>query len=63
MVGFDDGSDKERSWTAKPVTEINSNLLHDADITAAHLCVLIFDIALSGNAEGRSILTSTNKSR
>jgi hypothetical protein len=48
MVGFDDGSDKERTLDGKPVTDINSNLTADVDITAALPLRASFSISFRG---------------
>lgn len=48
IVGFDDSSDKERTLDGKPVTQINSNLTADVDVTAALPLRANFNISFRG---------------
>ncbi len=55
MIGFDDGSDKQRALDGRAVEDINTNLTAaSADITSAARLKQNFDIAFMGDTKGGS---------
>ena len=52
IVGFDDGSEKERMLDGEPVQSINSNLTEGVDLTAAVRLKENFGIAFMGDTKG-----------
>ncbi len=52
MVGFDDGSGKERVLDGQPVDNINSNLTSVADITQARVLTANLNVAFMGDTKG-----------
>jgi hypothetical protein len=52
MVGFDDGSEKQRLLDGQPVATINANLTSVADITQARILPANLNIAFMGDTKG-----------